>query len=198
MKTLKLFALTLALSLAGLVYASGSAAQSQSHSKEAAKASCCAAAAECCQAGADCCKSDKDCCAGGVCNMKEHAAHHAAQSAGQPAAARGAQHKAHAQTAGEAQSCPLDGAGCCAGKKAEGTNGEAGCCKMHADAAHAAHAQGAAAGGGEKAHASCCSMHKSGGASGAKAGESCCAGGAECCKGGESCCTAPAKPHGEQ
>ncbi|MGH9903321.1 MAG: hypothetical protein ACRD68_16060, partial [Pyrinomonadaceae bacterium] len=75
MKTLKLFSLTLALSLAGLVYAQGSAARSQTQTKESAKASCCAAGAECCKEGADCCKSDKDCCAGGACNMKEHAQH---------------------------------------------------------------------------------------------------------------------------
>lgn len=219
MKTLKLFSLTLALSLAGLVYASGGAAQGQSQTKESARVSCCVAGAECCKAGADCCKSGgDDWCAGGMCNMKEHAARHsAAPAAGQTAAAHGGHHKADAQ-AGAAHSCPADGAGCCAAHKAEGQTAEGGCCRMHgataaahaahapgaghaahaAGASHAAHAAGAAphahgaTAGGEKAHASCCMMHKSGGPAEAKAGVGCCAGGAECCKAGAACCAATA------
>jgi hypothetical protein len=87
--------------------------------------------------------------------------------------------------------------GCCAAHdKAEGQQAAAhgDCCKMHADKADAAHAQHAAAAGGEQAHASCCVMHKAGAkAADAKDAKSCCAPGAACCTANAACCAAAVK-----
>lgn len=124
MNRIKLFSLTLVLSLVGVVYAAGGNAQTtaQVSVKDQPGVSCCAAGAECCKEGASCCASHKS-------DHKNHSRQPSERGSGSDTdksccASGCAKHK-EGQKA-EGQSCALnhkEGADCCSGK-GEG----AGCC----------------------------------------------------------------------
>lgn len=126
MNRIKIFSLTLVLSLVGVVYAAGGNAQTtaQESVKDKQSASCCASGAGCCKDSAACCASRKS----------EHKNH-----SGQPSEAGSdkksccasgcAKHKADGQKA-EGGSCDAnhkEGANCCGGGEGAGCCSEGAC-----------------------------------------------------------------------
>ena len=127
MNRIKLFSLTLVLSLVGVVYAAGGYAQTtaQESVQDKPSASCCSSSADCCKEGAACCASHKS-------DHKNHSKQpsKAGDDNGKSCCARGsAKHKADGKKA-EGESCAMshkEGANCCGGGEGAGCCAEGAC-----------------------------------------------------------------------